>query len=143
MSDNRMRIWFALFVLAVFGVGLASGVLLGRQMIAPPPPFEGPAGPFGMGGRGRGPGPGARGDLLLRLTEELQLSSDQQAQVRAVLETRRERLEQMQTEVHDRFEREQASLRDEIRKVLTPGQQQKFEKWLAAAPPQRGRGMRR
>ncbi len=143
MSDRRMRVWFALFVLAVFGVGLASGILIGRRMIGPA--FEGPGGPFGMG-RGRGPGAavGLRpGALLQRLTDELQLTPDQQAQVKEVLATRRARLEQLQRDVRDRFEREQQSLRDEIRKVLTPEQQDKFEKWIASAPPPRGRGPRR
>ena len=49
MFDNRPRIWFSLFVLAVFCVGLASGVLLGRRMVGPPGrpfgKFEGPSGP--------------------------------------------------------------------------------------------------
>ena len=32
MSDNRTRIWFSLFVLAVFCVGLATGLLIGRRI---------------------------------------------------------------------------------------------------------------
>jgi hypothetical protein len=32
MSDNKIRIWFSLFVLAVFCVGLAGGVLIGRRL---------------------------------------------------------------------------------------------------------------
>ena len=34
MSDNRVRIWFSLFVLAVFCVGLAGGVVIGRRLTA-------------------------------------------------------------------------------------------------------------
>ena len=40
----------------------------------------------------------------------------------------------MQREVRERFEAEQRSLRDEIRKVLTPEQQQKFEEREGARP---------
>ena len=32
MSDSRVRIWFSLFVLVVFCVGLAGGVLVDRAM---------------------------------------------------------------------------------------------------------------
>ena len=32
MSDNRARIWFALFVLVVFCLGGAGGFFLGRQL---------------------------------------------------------------------------------------------------------------
>jgi Spy/CpxP family protein refolding chaperone len=39
-----------------------------------------------------------------------------------------------------RAEQEQRDLRAEIRKVLTPEQQQRFDRWLEAAP--RGRGGR-
>ncbi len=139
MSDNRMRIWFALFVLAVFCVGLTAGTLIGRRMVGPIMP-PGPAfGAFGPGRPGRG-GPGAE-RLVERLTADLQLTPEQRVQVEGVLKSRRERLNQLQHDVRERFEREQQELRTEIRKVLTPEQQQKYDRLIEEAP-QRGPGWR-
>jgi Spy/CpxP family protein refolding chaperone len=138
MSDNRTRIWFALFVLAVFSVGLASGVLIGRRVV--PAPAGGPG--FGMRGMGPGPGGGAPpGRLIERLDVELRFTPDQRAQVEQIFEARRRGLEAVQHDVLARAEKEQRELQEEIRKVLTPEQQQRFDKWLADAPRgRRGRG---
>jgi Spy/CpxP family protein refolding chaperone len=140
MSDNRPRIWFSLFVLAVFCVGLASGVLLGRRMVGPPGrPFGDFGGPPGLaGGRRGGPPPGI---LLDRLNRELSLTEDQRARIGVVLKTSRERLDGLQQETHNRLENEQHALRDEIRTQLTPEQQQKFDRWIEENPP-RGPGRR-
>ena len=142
MSDNRVRIWFSLFVLVVFCVGVAGGVLLdrsvGRRAYFNRAFDRGvPRGPmdFGPGGPGPGSGPGGprRGGppprmLVDRLANELDLTAEQRTKIEEVLTARRARLETVQREVRERFETEQNSLRDEIRKVLTPEQQQKFDK---------------
>ena len=137
MSDNRIRVWFSLFVLVVFCLGLASGIVIGRRMVGPPASPFGPG--FGGGfGRGRGGPPPER--LVERLTSELQLNSEQRAQIDAILKSRRQRLDELQRDVRSRFDREQQELRDEIRKVLTPEQQQQFDKLMQDEP--RGPGRR-
>jgi Spy/CpxP family protein refolding chaperone len=137
MSDNRTRIWFSLFVLAVFSVGLASGVLIGRRLAPPPPRGAG----FAMRGMGPGSGGPPPGRLIERLDAELNLTADQHAQVERIFEARRRGLEAVQNDVLARAEKEQRELQAEIRKVLTPEQQQRFDKWLAEAPRgRRGRG---
>jgi Spy/CpxP family protein refolding chaperone len=139
MFDNRMRIWFSLFVLVVFSVGLAGGVALDRSLnrrAAFDRSFDrgGPRGPMdfapgapGSGGPRRGGGAPPR-VLVDRLASELDLTADQRTKIEEVLTARRTRLETVQREVRDRFEAEQRGLRDEIRKVLTPAQQEKFDK---------------
>ena len=130
MSDNRVRVWFALFVLVVFCAGLAGGVLIDRALGRRAAAFErgGPRGPmdFGPGGPG-----GRRGGpprmLVDRLAGELNLTSEQRTKVEDILTARRARLETVQREVRERFDTEQQALRDEIRAVLTPDQQQKFD----------------
>lgn len=133
MSDSRTRIWFSLFVLAVFGVGLATGLLLGRR-IGPPRPSESV-----FRGPGPGPVPGGPppGRLIERLSDVLHLTPDQRTKVEGIFESRRKRLEEVQDDVLARAEREQRELQNEIRTVLTPEQQQRFDKWLTEAP--RGR----
>jgi hypothetical protein len=106
MSDDRPRVWFALFVLAVFGVGLASGVFLGPRMVGPPGrPFGNFDGPPGSGRRG-GPPPG----VLLELWIVISLTDDQRTGIGAVLESSRERLDQFQQDTHNRLESEQRAL---------------------------------
>jgi hypothetical protein len=145
MSDSRPRIWFSLFVLAVFCVGLAAGVLLGRRMVGPPGRAFGDfGGPPGLpGGRRGGPPPGI---LLDRLSRELSLTEDQRTRIDVVLKTSREHLDRLQQETHNRLENEQHALRDEIRTLLTPEQQQRFDRWIEENPPRgpgrRGRGDR-
>jgi Spy/CpxP family protein refolding chaperone len=146
MSDSRVRVWFSLFVLAVFCVGVAAGALLGRRM--------GDAPSFGLFGRGpralrsagpEAPGEGRRGGprpgvLVERLTRELDLTPEQRLQLERVLTERRSRIEAFQRDVRSRFESEQLGLRDEIRNLLTPAQQERFDR---SAKDGRGRFGRR
>lgn len=142
MSDNRVRIWFSLFVLAVFSVGVAGGVAISRATSRRAyfdRTFERPDGgrPMDVGpGRPGGPGPGGgprRGGppsqvLVDRLARDLDLTADQRTKVADVLTARRTSMETLQRDVRSRFELEQRALRDEIRKLLTPEQQEKFDK---------------
>lgn len=140
MSDDRVRIWFALFVLVVFCAGVAAGVVLDRSLNRRPAVVRAsdrgaPRGPMESGSGGPGPGGGSRRGggppprvLVDRLASELALTADQRTKIEEVLTARRTRLEAVQREVRDRFEAEQRSLRDEIRTLLTPEQQETFDK---------------
>jgi Spy/CpxP family protein refolding chaperone len=131
MSDSRVRIWFSVFVLVVFCAGLAGGIVIGRRMGPPPvqpgsPPF---AGMFGRGG-----GAQAQGRLIDRLSGVLELTPDQRTRVEAILSARRSKLEQLNQDAMARAENERRDMQTEIRAVLTPEQQQRFDKWLAESP---------
>ncbi len=141
MSDSHTRIWFALFVLAVFCVGLAAGAIVGRRFGSPARAFDGP-GFVGPGGRAPGMGrPPSPARLIDRLDRELQLTDEQRAGIQKIFEARRERLEGVQRDMRSRMDQEQRELQAEIRKVLTPEQQPKFDKWLEE-DRSRGRGRR-
>ena len=79
--------------------------------------------------------------LIDRLDRELQFPDDQRTRVRAIFDERRPLLEAVQRDVIARAEQEQRDLQAEIRKVLTPEQQQRFDQWLLQQPRgRRGRG---
>jgi Spy/CpxP family protein refolding chaperone len=142
MSDSRARIWFALFVLAVFAVGVATGAMVGWRLAPPPPGVEG-RGLGDPGGRGPGPGrPPSPARLIDRLDRELELSEDQRTRIQHIFEARREPLQRTQREMRERMDREQRELQAEIRRVLTPEQQPKFDRWLEEDRDRRGRGRR-
>jgi Spy/CpxP family protein refolding chaperone len=131
MPDNRVRIWFSLFVLVVFCVGLAAGILIGRRLQFAERPFvRGPQGApeFRPGSVGEGRRGAMRGMLVERLGRDLDLTPEQRAKIAAILANSRTRLDTMQRDVRERFEEEGRSLRDEIRSVLTPEQQQTFDR---------------
>jgi hypothetical protein len=130
MPASRMRLWFALFVLAVFAVGLAGGILIGRRLPGERPLdrfLHGPrdfSPPLAVDGRRGGP---LRGLLVERLSRDLELTADQRTKIDAALASSRTRLDTMQKDARDRFDTERRTVRDEIRRVLTPAQQQKFD----------------
>ena len=137
---RRARVWFALFVLAVFCLGAAAGLILGRRMERGDPsdrPDGRPA--FGRGGP-RGPGPGGPPPpvRLERLSRDLDLTTDQRTQLDVVLRASRDRVEQFQRDVRGRFDEEQRNLHEEIRKILTPDQQSRFDRIIQEG--RRGRG---
>lgn len=126
MSDSRTRISFAIFVLVVFVAGLAAGAIIGRRL-APSPAFDVFVGPAGRPGAGRPP---SAGRLIDRLDRELQLTDEQRSRIEKIFEARRDPLERAQREMRNRMEQEQRELQTEIREVLTPEQQPKFDRWL-------------
>jgi len=144
MPDNRMRVWFALFVLAVFCLGGAAGMFIGVRLERPDradrsvPGIEPGSGRGSRGGPGGGPPPAV---LLERLTRDLDLDPSQREQIGAVLKASRERVGRLQRDVRAQFVSEQRTLREEIRKVLTPDQQQRFDRSLERGRRSgRGRG---
>jgi hypothetical protein len=154
VSDNRARIWFSLFVLAVFCLGGAGGFVLNRLLppgrfargVAPGDPgfegrggFGGPGGPgIRRGGPGRGPlfgrGPGGPGplppEMVNRLTSELELDAAQRGELKKILDDRRGRLEDVHREARERFDKEQRDLQAAIRAMLRPDQQTRFDQFL-------------
>jgi hypothetical protein len=150
MPDSRARVWFALFVLAVFCLGGAGGFILGRHV----PPFRGLPGPpgdlrgpdgrdFARGRIGgppfpRGPvggRPGLPPEVAGRLADDLRLDEAQRTQFRGVLEEHRRKFEQVHREARDRFDAEQRELHAAIRAILRPDQVQRFDQFISGRRP--------
>lgn len=140
MSDNRARIWFSLFVLAVFCVGGAGGFLLGRHLPPPGRPGDMIFGHFHPGRVGPAvhpmdapPGPPAvlpPPEMLAQMEDQLGLDVSQRAQVQKIFDERGSRLEQLHRDAQAQFEREARELHAAIRAILRPDQQQKFDRFL-------------
>ena len=66
MDDKRTIAWFSAFVVVVLLAGVASGILLDRFLLRPPPGrFDRGGAMPGMAGRpGPGPGPGMRPGVM-------------------------------------------------------------------------------
>jgi hypothetical protein len=138
VSDSRAKIWFALFVLVVFCAGAAAGVFIERRFDGPQRSWRG--GPPSGGGPGSGRGGPPPEVLLRRLDDDLDLDATQREAVARILRESRDRIEGLQRDVRQQFDREQQNLREEIRKVLRPEQQQRFEETFGRG--MRGRGRR-
>jgi len=138
--DKHLRAWFVVFVVAVFLAGMGGGMILDR-LVGPPRVAGRAAAGQGVGGPGRGMGVGP---AMYRLADELRLTADQRPKFDAIIQDSRSRIQQVQGEVRGRFEAEQQRMREDIRKILTPDQQKRFDEWIAREPMpglMRGPGM--
>lgn len=73
------------------------------------------------------------GRMVERFSRALDLTPDQRDRVESILETKRQRIRALRAETRPRFEEIRRSTKEEIRKVLTPEQAERFarleEKW--------------
>ncbi|MGH9776098.1 MAG: hypothetical protein ACRD50_14255 [Candidatus Acidiferrales bacterium] len=124
MADNSSKRQAALLVMIVFLLGIALGGfsdhLWGSHIWA----------------RGQRPG---RDALLNQLTQELQLSADQQKQLASIVDDTRSRWHALDESIRPEHERIRQESRDKIRAVLTPEQKPKFEDFLRRLDEQRKR----
>ena len=143
MADTRTRLWAGLFVLVVFAAGLAAGVVVR--------PWISPVGPRGFGTPGPPVGPPTE-RMTRRLFDrigaaDIDLTPEQDRQLRAVFQTRQRRLRDMNEEVRGLFETQQEQMNAEIAEILTPEQMEIFENEIVRMRPERrgpgGRGGRR
>ncbi len=134
MSDTNMRLWAGLFVLVVFVTGLAAGVAVSPWLS---PGATRGIGPRGMGGR---PTPDRMTERLLeRTSDSLDLTEDQEQRLRAVFAGRQQRLREINEQVRERFETQQAQMNAEIASILTLEQMEIFENEILSMRRERGR----
>ena len=149
------RSWLAIaFLAGVLSLGLAAGNALAQDtQDAPPPPPPGQGTGQGMGrGMGRRPMESVN-DQIKHLSKKLNLSDDQQAKLKPILEDQRKQMEAIHSDTslsrEDRFSKMQAlrqSSDAQIKGVLNEEQQKNFDKmradqqdrmkqWRKDAPP--------
>jgi uncharacterized protein (UPF0335 family) len=115
MMPGTHRYWVVAFGLVVFSAGVAVGVLTAgylpltprttERMLLPPPPEA----------------------VARMLGDELQLSAAQRTELDAIVTAKRRMLALRREDMRQRFEQDANSLANDIRQILTPAQQQKFD----------------
>ena len=135
MNDTRTRLWAGLFAFVVFVAGLAVGVVV-RPWLGP-----GPSRGFGPRGMVERPPPDRVTERLLErtLANIADLTPEQDQDLRAVFDSRQQRLREITEEVRDRFEIQQAQMSAEISAILTPEQMEIFENEILSVRRERGR----
>ncbi len=68
------------------------------------------------------------GSMLEHFSKELKLTPDQKEKMGKILEAKRSQITALRNEVHPKFEEIRRSSKEEIRKILTLEQQEKFDK---------------
>jgi len=80
--------------------------------------------------------------MVERFSRELNLTPEQREKVAAILEAKRQKMQALRSEIRPKYEELRQSTKAEIRKILAPEQQERFEKLEArwAAKWERYRG---
>ncbi len=110
---KKYRLWVALTLLVVFGLGAAAGIFgehylmhrRDRRPAAPRTPFV----------------------LLDPVVKALGLTTDQQASIREIFKRSDERMKTLDAEIHSRLREMRAALKSEVDAILTPEQRAKLE----------------
>lgn len=134
----RKSLVAAAFVVALLSLGLGAGNAFGQDTQDTPPPAQ--QQPDQQSGPGMGRGMGRRpmmsvDDQLQRLTKKLNLSDDQQAKLKPILEDQNKQMQQIHNDTslsrEDRFSKMQdlrQSSDTQIKSVLNEEQQKSFDK---------------
>jgi len=110
---KKYRLWVALTLLVVFGLGAAAGVFGERYL---------------MHRRDRRPSqPRTPYVLLDPVVKALGLTADEQASIRDIFKRSDERMKTLDTEIHARLREMRAELKSEVDAILTPEQRAKLE----------------
>lgn len=112
MVNTKKQIAVLMIIVLVLGLGI--GALAGRMVQRGRPSYR----------HWRRPSSGA---LMKRFTEELHLDSQQQKLMTEILEEKKARIAQVRSEMMSKFADVKTSSREEIRAILNPEQQTKFD----------------
>lgn len=120
---NKFKFWTIFFLLIIFAAGVTMGILSQKYLQAKK--MERPE-------RRRPSFPS-----LEMIAEELELSSEQQEQIREIFRRNEERLKEFRGHIHTRLSDIRSQLKAELETVLTPEQRVKFEAMIAKYLAQR------
>src|SRR5438105_2101865 len=102
--------WLVVSLLIGFALGMAFGQWYGRESF-----------------HARCKNGGMKGMMMERFNKELHLSAEQKREVDAIFDAKHGQMAALQAEMQPKFEALRTSTQTEIRKILNPDQQQKFD----------------
>ena len=112
---NSYKLWITLSLIIVFAAGLIGGILLDRHILDEKPKKE-----F----KKRRP---EHFPTLDMMAQELNLTQEQQDQIKRIFEHNEKRLMTLRGQIHKQFDNMRSQLKMEIKEVLTEEQNTKFE----------------
>lgn len=112
---NHYKFWIVFSLIIVFAAGVIGGILFEQNILDKKTKKI---------TRKRAP---VRFPSLEMMAEELNLTEDQQEQIREIFNNNEERFKIMRSQIHERFSSIRSQLKSEIKNVLTEEQNIKFE----------------
>lgn len=112
---NHYKFWIVFSLVAVFAAGVIGGILFEKHFLDKK-----------VDERIKRKSP-ARFPSLEMMAQELNLTAEQQEQIREIFKNNEERFKTLRAHIHERLLSIRSQLKDEIKNVLTDGQNLKFE----------------
>ena len=112
---NHYKFWIVFSLIIVFAAGVTGGILFEQNILDKKTKKI---------TRKRAP---VRFPSIEMMAEELNLTEDQQEQIREIFNNNEERFKIMRSQIHERFSSIRSQLKSEIKNVLTEEQNIKFE----------------
>jgi len=122
---NHYKFWIVFSLIIVFAAGVAGGILLDKYVISKKPEIQ------------RKKRSSVRFPTLDMMAQELNLSSEQQEQIREIFRNNEERFKIMRKQIDERFTTIRTQLKNEIKSVLDNEQKLKFEAMIEKYRSQR------
>lgn len=126
---NHYKFWIVFSLIIVFAAGAVGGILLDKYVIGEKPERE------------RKKRSSVRFPTLDMMAQELNLTSEQQEQIREIFRSNEERFIILKKQIDERFSSLRAQLKEEINSVLNDEQKLKFEAMIERYRSQRRKEM--
>jgi Spy/CpxP family protein refolding chaperone len=131
MNMDWMKKWHSVIISVL--IGFALGTVFGQWRVQQCFPHFGERRGFPHRGEKE-----MKDRMLEHLSKELQLSEEQKQQVAVIFESKRPQMTALHEEMRPRFEALRNATRAEIKKILTPEQQEKADEMEAEMEKHRG-----
>jgi len=112
---NHYKFWIVFSFIVVFATGVIGGILFEKHILGKEP--KKPT-------RTRS---SVRFPTLDTMAQELDLTTEQQEQIREIFKSNEERIDTLRSQIHERFLSIRTQLKNEINNVLSEEQRLKFE----------------
>jgi Spy/CpxP family protein refolding chaperone len=120
--------------MVIFGCGVVTGGLLMKTELPPAPVVDVAPHPPNSTNQSPGLGQFQRPEFLRRMEKQLDLSASQRDEVVKAMKASQERTRPLWDQIAPQLRQEMKRLREEIRQILTPDQQKKYDELLKSRP---------